>query len=501
MRDHVLAIDIGTSSCRAIVFSTDGLVVATQQEIYDVLMPKPGWQEQDPDVIFDAVIRTVGACLSQKPFMLEKLAGIGFSSQMYSVFPVDTTGKPLLHSIIWADSRSEKQADALREEFGFRYFYEKTSCPHNSIYPLAKIRWIREEEPEIFAKAARFISIKDYVLEKFIGRYVADFSSASASGLVNIFDHVWEKRALDAIGITTAQLPELADVMSIYPFSNKALAATWGIPINLPVVIGAGDGPLANLGSGATDVGDINIDFGTSGAARTIVKNPSADEKGRLWCYGLTKDTWALGGILNNVGNLYQWFAESIVFYGVPKGSADLNYLNKLAADCPAGANGLYFLPFIRKARSPYWDNDLRGTIYGLNPSHDLRHISRAMVEGVAFNMKSIVDALRENTPVRGRTLFTGGLSQAEVWGQTLSNVLGERLLLPSSKEGSAGGAAILAMFALGLKTKLEPLSGQKELSVYEPDPDLYERYLRLYKNYTQVCATVKELNSRIAWD
>lgn len=501
MRDHVLAIDIGTSSCRAIVFSTDGWVVASQQENYEVIMPKPGWQQQDPDVIFDAVLRAVGLCLNQKPAMSDKLAGIGFSSQMYSVFPVDAAGKPLIHSIIWADSRSEKQAEALREEFGARYFYEKTSCPHNSIYPLAKIRWIHEMEPEVYAKTAKFVSIKEYVIEKMIGRYVADFSSASASGMVNIFEHVWEKRAMEALGIGREQLPELADVMSVHPFTNAGLAAAWGIPVGFPVVLGAGDGPLANLGSGAIETGDINIDFGTSGAARTIVNQPVADEKGRLWCYGLTAKTWALGGILNNVGNLYQWFAENIVFYGAPKGSADLNYLNQLAADCSAGANGLYFLPFIRKARSPYWDNDLRGTIYGLNPSHDLRHISRAMVEGVAYNMKSIVDALRENTPVRGRTLFTGGLSQAEVWGQTLSNVLGERLLLPSSKEGSAGGAAILAMFALGLKSKLEPLSGQKELSVYEPNPDLYERYLRLYQNYTQVSAAVKELNSRIAWD
>ena len=366
---------------------------------------------------------------------------------------------------------------------------------------MAKILWIREKEPEVFSQASRFVSIKEYVLEKLIGRYVADFSSASASGLVNISEHAWEPRALEALGISIHQLPDLDNVVSVYPFSSKNLAVEWGIPVGLPVVLGAGDGPLANLGSGAIEPGDINIDFGTSGAARTIINKPVVDPKGRLWCYGLTDKTWALGGILNNVGNLYQWFADSIVFYGAPKGSADLNYLNKLAEESPAGANGLYFLPFIRKARSPYWDNDLRGTIYGLNPAHDLRHISRAMVEGVAFNMKSIVDALRENTPERGRTLFTGGLSQAGIWGQTLSDVLGERLQLPSSKEGSAGGAAILAMFALGIKTKLEPLSGQKELMAYEPDPERHERYLKLYKNYTQICATIKELNSQIDWE
>ena len=501
MRDHVLVVDIGTSSCRALIFSQDGTVVALQQEPYEVLMPRAGWQEQDPDVLFAAIVRTVGACLRQKPDVAEKVAGIGFSSQMYSIFPVDETGKPMLQSIIWADSRSEKQSDDLREEFGPLYFYEKTGCPQNSIYPLAKLRWIREMEPGIFAAAKKFVSIKEYVLEKLIGRYVADFSSAASSGMLNVFDHVWEPRALDAIGIRASQLPEMGDVISIFPFSNNQIAQEWGIPLGLPVVLGAGDGPLANLGSGAVEPGDINIDFGTSGAARIIVGEPLVDKTGRLWCYGLTSKSWALGGILNNVGNLYQWFADNIVFYGAPRGSANFNHLNKLAEDSPIGADGLYFLPFIRKARSPYWDNDLRGTIYGLTPRHDLRHISRALVEGVVYNMKSIVDALHDNTQSRGRVLFTGGLSQARIWGQTLSDVLGERLILPSSKEGSAGGAAILTMFALGLKSKLEPLSGQSEMQAYEPDANSHKRYQVLYRNYREICAAIKELNSHIDWD
>lgn len=492
MGRYVLAVDIGTSSARAMVFAADGAVESLHQEFYTVDMPRPGWQEQDPDLIAGRVFAAVRSCLA-KTKVGGEIAGLGLSSQMYSIFPVDGDGRPLMKSIIWADSRSEAQTEELRATYGPKYFYEHTGCPLDSIYPLSKLLWIRQAEPGIFARAAKFVSIKEYIVEKLLGEFLADYSSGSASGLLNVREHRWEKRALDAVGIGEERLARPLDVASVHGLGRQGAALT-GLPEGFPVVLGAGDGPLANLGSGAMRPGDVNIDLGTSGAARTIVTRPTLDAGNRLWCYCLTADKWALGGILNNVGNLYKWFADNVVFFGRPPVEEGMAVLNDYAAKSVAGAKGLYFLPFLLKARSPYWDGRLKGGLYGLNPGHDLGDVTRALVEGVAFNMLSIVEAIRDNTPQLGRVLFTGGLSQAGVWGQILADILGERLILPVTKEGSAGGAAILAMYALGLKARLEPLGENRTVGEYLPDADNHRRYRAIYGNYRKLCEVVREI-------
>lgn len=492
MGRYVLAVDIGTSSARAIVFAADGAVESLHQEYYTVDMPQPGWQEQDPDLIAGRVFAAIRACLA-KTGVRTGIAGLGLSSQMYSIFPVDGEGRPLLKSIIWADSRSEGQTEELRATYGPKHFYKHTGCPLDSIYPLSKILWIKQARPEVFAKAAKFVSIKEYIVEKLVGEFLADYSSGSASGLLNVREHRWEKRALEAAGISEDRLSRPLDVVSVHGLGRQGAELT-GLPEGFPVVLGAGDGPLANLGSGAMRPGDVNIDLGTSGAARTIVTQPTLDADNRLWCYCLTANTWALGGILNNVGNLYKWFADNIVFYGRAPVEDGMALLNGYAEKSPAGAKGLYFLPFLLKARSPYWDGKLKGGLYGLNPGHDLGDVARALVESVTFNMLSIVEALRDDTPQLNRILFTGGLSQAKVWGQTLADVLGERLVLPVTKEGSAGGAAILAMYALGLKAGLEPLGENRTVGEYRPDADRHRRYRAIFGNYRRLCEAVRQI-------
>ncbi len=494
MAQYVMAVDIGTSSARAIIFSLDGMVAGMSQAQYSVDMPKPGWQEQDPDTIWRGAVKAIRQCWENAAVRRENIAGMGLSSQMYSIFPIDRSGLPLMKSIIWADSRSEEQTEKLRDEYGARYFYERTACPLDSIYPLSKILWIKENYPDIFAKTYKFISIKEYIMQQLTGEYAADYSCASASGLLNVIKHCWEERALNALGITAGKLSEPLDVISIRKLNANGAAAT-GIPAGFPVMIGAGDGPLANLGSGAMNPGDINIDLGTSGAARTIVDQPILDPANRLWCYCLTTDKWALGGILNNVGNLYKWFADNVAFYGKPDNEEYLEIIGDYAASSVPGAKGAYFLPFLLKARSPYWDKNLRGMVYGLHPGHALPDISRAMIEGVSFNMMSIIQAIRENTSGIRRILFTGGLSKAAVWGQILADIIGERLELPVTKEGSAGGAAILAMYALGLKAGLEPLAANQSLGQFEPNPKNHHKYAKIYANYLKICEVTRQLS------
>jgi gluconokinase len=491
MGEYVLAVDIGTSSVRAIIYDRNGKVHHQIKETYPVIIPQKGWQEQDPNLIYDRTIRAIKAAFRGGTL---KIAGIGFSSQMYSIFPIAKDGTPLLNSIIWADSRSFSQADRLLNLYGGKYFYNKTGCPVNSIYPLSKILWIKENKPEIFQTAFKFISIKEYIIHKLIGKYVVDYSYASATGFFNIFNLCWDQEILALVEIPAEKLATPVETTTKFVITEKSLTEAG---IVAPLIIGAGDGPLANLGSGAAAVGEVNIDLGTSGAARIIAKEPLVDSDASLWCYALANDKWTYGGILNNVGNLYQWFADQLLFYGQNDNrAAKFAQLNHLAEKGKPGANDLYFLPFLLNARSPYWDNKLKGTIYGLSPEHNVVDIITAMVEGIAYNLLSIILVIEKSMAIK-KVIFTGGLAKSAFWAQTIADVLGKTIYLPSINEGSAGGAAILSFYALGMINSLSFISDDRQCQVLPNDQSHQEHQIK-YAKYQRLCSYLRELPDEI---
>jgi gluconokinase len=491
MGEYVLAVDIGTSSVRAIIYDCHGKACHQIKETYPVMMPQKGWQEQDPDLIYAQTIRVIKEALHGCTL---KIAGIGFSSQMYSIFPIGKDGAPLLNSMIWADSRSAGQADQLLSLYGGKYFYQKTGCPVNSIYPLSKILWIKENKPEIFNAAFKFISIKEYIIHKLTGEYVVDYSYASATGFFNIFKLCWDQEILALLEIPEEKLTTPVDTTTKFVITEKRLTEAG---IAAPLIIGAGDGPLANLGSGAGEVGEVNIDLGTSGAARIIAKEPLIDADASLWCYALANDKWTYGGILNNVGNLYQWFADNLLFYDQNDDcAARFAQLNHLAAKGKPGANDLYFLPFLLNARSPYWDNKLKGTIYGLSPEHNVVDIITAMVEGIAYNLLSIILIIEKSMAIT-KVIFTGGLAKSAFWAQTIADVLGRTIYLPSENEGSAGGAAILSFYALGMISSLSFIGADRQCAVI-PNNESHRIHQIKYAKYQKLCSYLRKLADEI---
>jgi gluconokinase len=491
MGEYVLAVDIGTSSVRAIVYGLNGKVHHQIKETYPVIIPQKGWQEQNPDLIYDKTIQVIKAALNGCAL---KIAGIGFSSQMYSIFPIAKDGTPLLNSMIWADSRSTNQADQLISFYGCKYFYNKTGCPVNSIYPLSKILWIKENKPEIFKATFKFISIKEYIIQKLTGEYVVDYSYASATGFFNIFKLCWDQEILAILGIPEDKFSTPVNTTTKFAIKEKRLTEAG---IEAPLIIGAGDGPLANLGSGASEVGEVNIDLGTSGAARIITPKPLIDADASLWCYALVNDKWTYGGILNNVGNSYQWFADKLMFYGQNDNSVDkFAQLNHLAAKGKPGAKDLYFLPFLLSARSPYWDNKLKGTIYGLSLEHTVVDIITAMVEGIAYNLLSIILVIEKSMEIR-KVIFTGGLAKSKFWAQTIADVLGRKIYLPSTNEGSAGGAAILSFYALGMINGLSFISDDRQCEVI-PNNENYQIHQIKYAKYKKLCLCLRDLTDEI---
>jgi gluconokinase len=490
--DLVLAVDIGTSSVRAMVFDAAGAVAARTQRFYTTLHPAPYQEEQDPDTIRSETYRAVSDCLAQDAAATARVGGICFSSQLYGVIALDSADRPLTRNIMWSDARAEPQAEAMKAAGVQDRLYPVTACPMNSMYPIAKLAWLQENAPEIFLQARRFVSIKEYVAAPLIKDWFVDHSMASATGLFDIHRRRWHHEALVAVGMTEDRLSCPVSGIEGFRLVADSPLAGCGLSDHVRVFLGGGDGPLANLGSGASAPGAVNVDLGTSGAARCTVTRPIVDSAGSLWCYCLTDDLWTLGGIVTNVGNAYQWLAANIV--GASSGGACDAYalMNRLTADVEPGAGGLYFLPYLRKVRSPHWDGRLKGAIYGLTADHNIGHMARAMLEAIAFDLRSIIALMRHEYAVADRVVLTGGLARSPILPQLLADVLGEEVFVTENAEGSIAGAAILGLLGLGAIDSADFLGRSHPGDGFAPQPTTRRHYERAYRGYARLVEALR---------
>lgn len=485
----ILAVDIGTSSVRAALYSGGGAAGPLTQRHHGVLRPAPFMEEQEPDAVRDLVYRVIAECLATSGQLKKNVRGISFSSQMYSVFPIDADGRPLHNSILWSDGRAEQEARTLQDNGAATELYRATGCPVNSLYPLTKIIWFRQNRPDLYAAASRFVCIKDYVAFPLIGYWATDHSMASGTGMFDLERAKWSSSALSATGLDEERLPELVPGTQALPIRNSALLHEWGLPDVTPLFLGGGDGPLANIGSGASQPGRVNIDLGTSGALRAAVDKPLFDTEGRLWCYAMFPGRWAYGGIVTNVGNALQWLGTNLAASGFDaQPDAAAAQLGALAEEAPAGSDGVFCLPYFRKARSPYWDDRLRGTIFGLIASHDIRHIARAALEAIAFDLALILDIAASQTSIARPVVLTGGLSRNNVMPQLLADVLATEIETPEHCEGSLAGAAILGLHGAGLLDGYSLVNANtKARKVFIPDPQTVGLYQALRSRYAEL--------------
>ncbi|MCD8350849.1 MAG: gluconokinase [Planctomycetaceae bacterium] len=489
----VLAVDIGTSSVRAALYSPEGDVAAMRQTRYGVIRPAPFMEEQDPEEIRRHVWDTVAACLAGRGDA--DVRGVSFSSQMYSVFPVDAQDRPLHNSILWSDGRAESTADNLRAEKVTETLYRKTGCPVNSLYPLAKILWLVRHRADLTGKASRFVSIKDYIIHDLIGEWAADYSMASGSGMFDLVAERWSQTALTVLKMDCDRFPGLVPGDRAMPIRNTRLARRLGLSTDVPVFLGGGDGPLANIGSGACGVGSMNIDLGTSGAARVAVEKPMFDVSARLWCYAIIPGRYAYGGIVTNAGNAMQWLGTHLSPDSEIDPDLAAGRLGQCADGIELGADGVFVLPYFRRARSPYWDERLRGTVFGLTASHDIRHLARATLEAIAYDLAAIVDAAEEQVPVASPVILTGGLSKSPGMPALLANVLGKAVETPTHCEGSLAGAAVVGLRGAGLlKDYAFNRSERKAGKRYDPEPTLTARYRELRATYDRLVEVSRSL-------
>jgi gluconokinase len=472
----VIGVDLGTTSTKAVAFDTAGTQLATASAGYPLAEPHPGWAEQDPAQILDAVLASVRTVASEVD---RPVAALSFSSAMHTLMGLDAAGDPLTPSLSWADSRATEQADRLRAgPDGGLALHRRTGTPVHPMAPLPKLIWFREERPELFARVACWAGIKDYVLSRMCGALVTDQSVASGTGLLDLGTLSWDREALELAGIGPDRLPELVPTTTVLSGLSAAVADRLGLPPATPVVAGAGDGPLANLGLGAVYPGVAACSIGTSGALRVTVERPSVDPQGGVFCYALTEHRWVVGGAINNGGIVLDWAGKALA---PDLGDHPAEALLDLAGRVPPGAGGLIMLPYLLGERAPHWSALPRGAYIGLTREHRREHLVRAAIEGVCLQLALVLESMRAAGNEVHEVRATGGFARSPLWRQILADALGLDVQFPAGHEGSGFGAALLGMHALGLVDSLDVAADLVRIEdTVRPDPSAAAAYAAL---------------------
>ncbi|WP_297988212.1 gluconokinase [Anoxybacillus sp.] len=494
----VIGIDIGTTSTKAVIFEEDGRIRAMHAVEYPMLHPQPGWAEQDPYILFSAVVQSIQGAVYKGNVSAEQVKAIGISAAMHSLILVDEHHRPLTNCMIWTDNRSSKQAEQWQKTKRGIEIYKKTGTPIHPMSPLMKLMWFKEHEPHVFERAHKFISIKEYVLYQWFHQYVVDYSIASATGLFSLQAFDWDEEILRLLHIDRQQLSQLVPTTYTLRGMDKKWAEQLSISAHTPVVIGASDGVLANVGVGAVLPHEAAITIGTSGAVRTISSLPKTDEHGRTFCYVLTENEWVVGGPTNNGGILLRWLRDE---FGAQEkevakrlGIDPYDLLTQYAARVPAGSEGLLFLPFLSGERAPYWDAHARGTFFGISLRHGREHFIRAVMEGVCMSVFSVALAVRDVTGPLSEIRVSGGFAKSTFWRQMLCDMMGKELLVPDTHEASALGAAALALYATGDIVSLQEVKSWLRISSrHEPNEQHTAIYAELFDLYTRLYRQLKD--------
>ncbi|SBT54855.1 gluconokinase [Micromonospora narathiwatensis] len=478
----VVGVDIGTTSTKAVAFDTGGRQLATHSISYPLDEPHPGYAEQNPRLIFDAVVASVRAVVDE---LTCPVAGLSFSSALHSLIGLDADGTPLTPSITWADSRASAQAERLRALPSGLALHQRTGTPLHPMAPLPKLVWFAEQQPRLHERAAHWVGIKDYVLLRLTGALVTDHSLASATGLLDIHRLAWDAEALNIAGITEEHLPRLVPTTHVLPGLTADAARATGLPASTPIVLGAGDGPLANLGLGAVHPGEVACSIGTSGAMRVMVERPGVDPLGGVFCYALTEHRWVVGGAINNGGIVLEWAGEALA----PElGEHAEEHLLDLAARAPAGSAGLIMLPYLLSERAPHWSAVPRGAYVGLSHGHRREHLVRAALEGVCQQLALVLASVRATGNEVREVRASGGFARSPLWRQILADVLGMPVRFPAGHQGSGFGAALLGMEAIGLIPSIEVAADLVRIDdTVRPDPASAATYAALLPLFAEL--------------
>lgn len=487
--DYVLGIDIGTGSCKGLAIDLKGNKLADSNSFYSIQSRQEGYAEQDPEEIWTAF----KDCFKN---ILEKTGhaphAVSFSSAMHSLLLIDDKNNSLTPLIIWADKRSEDIATGLRKKKIAASIYKATGTPIYSMSPLCKIIWFKENQPDLFQKTAKFVSIKEFIWFRLFHEWQVDMSIASATGLFNIHTFQWHQPSLNLCGIYASQLSAIVPTVLTRTKSAERIFQIADSKQEIIFCIGANDGCLANLGSFALEESVGALTIGTSGAVRIAVKEPVSDFESMLFNYVLDSSTYISGGPINNGGIVVKWLLKTFLNIHSPK-KADYDMLFKQISTVAPGSEGLVFLPYLLGERAPVWDADASALFFGITAKHTRNHFLRAAVEGICFAIKSVLQPIEEKiAPIRQLSI-SGGFINSPDWMQMMADITWKTLCLIENDDASSLGAAMLVMKELKLIGDYDDLKAEAKLIIH-PDKNYTEIYEANFAVYKKLYHSLKDV-------
>lgn len=474
---YVLALDIGTSSTRAILYDTHGTAVpgVDAQLTYQLSTSHEGEASIDADFLIDLVTRTLDEVLRKADKRAEQIIAVATSAFWHTLVPLDVTGHPLLPLITWEDTRSQQAAVELRAQLDEAAIHRRTGARLHASYWPSKMRWLAEAHPEVVQRTARYVSFGEYLHERLLGRAICSLSMASGTGLLNTRTQAWDSELLDVLHVSPSLLPTPGDLPDALQGLTPEFARRWPVLDRVSWFPAIGDGAAANIGSACANISTWGVTMGTSSAMRVVVPPEQVEPKQGLWLYYVDKRRALLGGALSEGGNMLAWLKNTLQ---VP----NLEELDAQLANLEPAAHGLTILPQLAGERSPGWHPHATMAISGLTLHSTPIEIARAALEAVIFQLSEIYDQLAHtlaNQVTRPRLVANGtALLKSPLLGQMLADTLNRPLELSESSEASARGAALLALETLKPLPNLAQRAPETARTI-QPDPTKHAIYDR----------------------
>lgn len=487
---YFLGIDTSTTSSKALLIDEKGAVIAVESSAHTLQTPKPLWSEQDPQEWWQAVSASIKSVLQKAGISGESVAAIGLTGQMHGLVLLDESGNVLRPAILWNDQRTQSQCDEIHQVIGKEKFIQISGNIALTGFTAPKILWVKENEPQVFAKAKHVLLPKDYIRYKLTGEYAMDKADGAGTVLFDLKARNWSDEVLAALEIPRSWMPKTFEGTEFTGQITKEVAALTGLKEGTPVAAGGGDQAAGAVGVGAVEPGIVGLTVGTSGVVFATTPSALIEPQGRLhaFCHAVP-GMWHFMGVMLSAAGSLQWYRDTLA----PTVSFD--DLLKDAESVPAGSEGLQFLPYLSGERTPHPDPLARGAFIGLTLRHGRAHMTRAVLEGVSYGLKDSFTLIQNAglgaiTQVRA----SGGGTKGALWRQIMASVLEAELVTINTTEGGAYGAALLAGVGAGAWRDVSSAckASIKITGSTKPDPSQMDAYHKGYSLYQELYPTLK---------
>ena len=502
----LLGIDLGTSATKTVLFDEECRVVASASREYPLYQPRNGWAEQDPEDWWLAAKDTIRQVMESAGVAAGDIAGIGISGQMHGLVMLDREGRVLRRAILWCDQRTGAQCEQITQLVGADRLIAVTANPALTGFTASKILWVREHEPEIYARCAHILLPKDYLRYRLTGEFATEVSDASGMQLLDVPHRCWSEEILQKLDINPVLLAKVYESPEITGEVTKEAAADTGLRPGTPVVGGAGDNAAAAVGTGVVTEGNAFTTLGTSGVVYAHTDHPAIDPQGRVhtFCCAVP-GSWHVMGVTQAAGLSLKWLRDTMFLDAVrtAEGMRVDPYvlMDRQAARVPIGSNRLLYLPYLMGERTPHLDPDCRGAFIGLSAMHTRYDMLRAVMEGVVFSQRDSLEVLREMGVNPQTMLACGGGGRSPLWRQMLADVYGCPVATTVSQEGPALGVAILAGVGAGLYPSVQEACRRfvRINPAQEPSAESSREYERYYQLYRRLYPALKDSYKALA--